>query len=197
MSIDIAREALHRIAREMEIATALDPQVIATTIIQRVQRIDAQTKQLTTDVVKANRRLETLQGVNVDLKGLINMNQTLNEIARLRKQRRILAFHLRKTIHGFRFSRSLVRRFTEETVDLRSAVLRVSEMRDHAISELASEKQASRASLDAMQADLDAARAEAHELDAKWRDALQAQCQAVVERDEASTRLRALETSNG
>lgn len=62
MSVDPAREALHRIAREMGIATALDPQVIATTVIKRVQNIDAQTIRLTNDLTKANQRLELLEG---------------------------------------------------------------------------------------------------------------------------------------
>ncbi|MEK7392400.1 MAG: hypothetical protein AAB214_07515 [Fibrobacterota bacterium] len=127
------------------------------------------------------------------LKGLIDTNRTLNEIARLRKQRQILAYHLRRELRFRRLSRH-VRGYV---ADLQAAVLHVSEERDHLRNELASEKQASRTSLDAMQADLNAARAGAYDLDAKWRDALEAQCQAIVERDEALAQLRALETANG
>lgn len=117
------------------------------------------------------------------LKGLIDTNRTLNEIARLRKQRQILVCHLR--------TRTLMCRYLEK------GVLRVGEERDHLRNELESEKVASRASLTAMQADLNAARAEAHDMDKKWRQALEDQCQAIVERDEAVASLRALETSNG
>ncbi|MEK7392399.1 MAG: hypothetical protein AAB214_07510 [Fibrobacterota bacterium] len=62
MSVDTAREALHRIAREMDIATAMDPQVIATTVIKRVQSMDVQAIRLTNDLTKANQRLELLEG---------------------------------------------------------------------------------------------------------------------------------------
>ena len=60
MSLDPAREALLRIATEMQIPTDMDPHSIATTVIRRVQRIDAQTTRLTLSLQEANRRLELL-----------------------------------------------------------------------------------------------------------------------------------------
>lgn len=57
---DPAREALHRIATEMNIPIDMPPQVIATTVIKRLQRIDAQTTLLTNSIQEANRRLELL-----------------------------------------------------------------------------------------------------------------------------------------
>lgn len=131
--------------------------------------------------------------MNVVIKTMIQLNLALNEIIRLRRQRQILARHLHRELRLRRLSHH-VRGYV---ADLQAAVLHVSEERDHLRNELAFEKQASRTSLDAMQADLNAARAGAYDLDAKWRDALEAQCQAIVERDEAIAQLRALETANG
>lgn len=60
MSIDTAREALHRIALEMGIATALDPHLIATAAIQNVQRTEVSIVRLQMALEVANKRLETL-----------------------------------------------------------------------------------------------------------------------------------------
>lgn len=60
MSGDIAREALHRVAREMGVATALHPQVIATTIIQQFQRINSESIRFQVALKTANQRLEIL-----------------------------------------------------------------------------------------------------------------------------------------
>ena len=123
------------------------------------------------------------------LEALIDLNNALNEVQRLRKQRRILVRHLRDRQVALRVSRRIRHVLEQNLTDHQVAILRVSEQRDHLRAELTAEKRAAQETTQSLRADLDAVRAAANDLDTKWRQALEAQCQAIVDRDIARGQL--------
>jgi hypothetical protein len=102
------------------------------------------------------------------IQALSKANQSLNELVSLRNHRRLLAQHLRHALNRFRGAQQVIRLHEITILNLQCRVgayerheRHLQELVDHLRNELVLEKRASRALLDDMTRDLNAARSEA------------------------------------
>jgi chromosome segregation ATPase len=127
-------------------------------------------------------------------------DKALAEVARLRRQRLVLALHLGKHRNNSRLDQrelhafaSEIHHLTEELKIHQKALLTVAGERDDLRKNLAAERQNAVELTASLQADLEDARSAACELDAKWRIAVEAEhfaLQQIVKPPKASWHTR-------